>query len=47
MHVAYGIVAGLLAVFYAYAGGKKLAQSKESLAPMMGWWTPSPWEWFG
>ena len=37
MHVAYWIVAGLLAVFYVYAGGKKLAQSKEALAPMMGW----------
>jgi len=37
VHVAYWIVAGLLAVFYAYAGGKKLAQSKEALEPMMGW----------
>jgi DoxX-like protein len=37
VHVAYWIVAGLLAVFYVYAGGKKLAQSKEALAPMMGW----------
>jgi hypothetical protein len=35
--VAYWIVAGLLALFYLYAGGKKLAQSKERLAPMMGW----------
>jgi hypothetical protein len=30
-------VAGLLGVFYLYAGGKKVAQSKEQLAPMMGW----------
>ena len=37
MQVAYWIVAGLLAVFYAYAGGKKLLQSKEALEPMMGW----------
>ncbi len=37
MKVAYWIVAGLLGVFYLYAGGKKVAQSKEQLAPMMGW----------
>ncbi|MCX5397475.1 DoxX family protein [Streptomyces sp. NBC_00102] len=37
MDIAYWIVAGLLAVFYLYAGGKKVAQSKEQLAPMMGW----------
>jgi hypothetical protein len=37
MKIAYWIVAGLLAVFYLYAGGKKVAQSKEQLAPMMGW----------
>ncbi|MDQ0950460.1 hypothetical protein QFZ24_004383 [Streptomyces phaeochromogenes] len=37
MEIAYWIVAGLLAVFYLYAGGKKVAQSKEQLAPMMGW----------
>ncbi|MBV1852861.1 DoxX family protein [Catellatospora tritici] len=37
MVVAYWIIAGLLAVFYLYAGGKKVAQSKEQLAPMMGW----------
>jgi hypothetical protein len=35
--VAYWIVAGLLGLFYLYAGGKKVAQSKEQLAPMMGW----------
>ncbi|BBH70362.1 membrane protein [Actinoplanes sp. OR16] len=33
----YWILAGLLAIFYLYAGGKKLTQSKEQLAPMMGW----------
>ncbi len=37
MVVAYWIVAGLLALFYLYAGGKKVAQSKEQLAPMMAW----------
>ncbi|MGW2276806.1 DoxX family protein [Streptomyces sp. NPDC001770] len=37
MDIAYWIVAGLLAFFYLYAGGKKAAQSKEQLAPMMGW----------
>jgi hypothetical protein len=37
MKVAYWIVAGLLGVFYLYAGGKKLVQRKEHLAPMMGW----------
>jgi hypothetical protein len=35
--VAYWIVAGLLALFYLYAGGKKVAQSKEHLTPMMAW----------
>ncbi|MFC5064877.1 DoxX family protein [Actinomycetospora atypica] len=37
MIVAYWIVAGLLAAFYLYAGGKKVAQSREQLASMMGW----------
>jgi hypothetical protein len=37
MKIAYWIVAGLLGVFYLYAGAKKVAQSKEQLAPMMGW----------
>src|SRR5690349_7238735 len=37
MKVAYWIIAALLAVFYLYAGGKKVAQSKEQLQPMMGW----------
>ena len=37
MVVVYWIVAGLLGAFYLYAGGKKLAQSQEQLAPMMGW----------
>ncbi|MDN5854799.1 MAG: DoxX family protein [Actinomycetia bacterium] len=37
MEIAYWIVAGLLAAFYVYAGGKKIAQSQEALAPMMAW----------
>ena len=37
MELAYWIVAALLAVFYLYAGGKKVAQSQERLLPMMGW----------
>ncbi|NUR71916.1 MAG: DoxX family protein [Hamadaea sp.] len=37
MDVAYWILAGLLALFYAYAGGKKVTQSKDQLRPMMGW----------
>ncbi|NNN37509.1 DoxX family protein [Streptomyces sp. S3(2020)] len=37
MVVAYWIVAALLGLFYLYAGGKKIAQSQEELAPMMGW----------
>lgn len=37
MTIAYWIVAGLLGVLYLYAGGKKLARSREQLAPMMGW----------
>ena len=37
MEIAYWIVAGLLGALYLYAGGKKVVQSKEQLAPMMGW----------
>ncbi|MFB7499905.1 DoxX family protein [Streptomyces sp. NPDC056161] len=37
MHVAYWIVAALLALFYGFAGGKKLLESQERLRPMMGW----------
>ncbi|MFD7719186.1 DoxX family protein [Streptomyces sp. NPDC059814] len=37
MEIAYWIVAGLLGVLYLYSGGKKAVQSKERLAPMMGW----------
>lgn len=37
MEIAYWILAGLLAAFYLFAGGRKVTQSKELLAPMMGW----------
>ena len=37
MELAYWIVAILLAVFYLYAGGKKLTQTQDQLRPMMGW----------
>lgn len=37
MELAYWIVAALLALFYLYAGGKKVFQSQEQLRPMMGW----------
>jgi hypothetical protein len=37
VEIAYWIVAGLLGAFYLYAGGKKVGQSKEQLAPMMSW----------
>jgi hypothetical protein len=36
MTVAYWVLAALLGAFYLFAGGKKLTQSKEQLAPMMG-----------
>ena len=42
MIVAYWIVAALLAIFYLYAGGKKIVQSKQQLAPMMGWVDTEP-----
>ncbi|MFJ9347078.1 DoxX family protein [Streptomyces sp. NPDC101237] len=37
MNVAYGIVAGPLALFYLYAGGLKAVRSRERLRPMMAW----------
>ena len=42
MTIAYWIIAALLAVFYLYAGGKKLAQSREQLQPMMAWVDRTP-----
>lgn len=37
MLITYWIVAGLLALFYAWAGFTKLSRSKEQLRPMMKW----------
>ncbi|MFE6887389.1 DoxX family protein [Streptomyces sp. NPDC057694] len=37
MHLAYWLVAGLLALFYLYGGGVKLVRSRDSLRPMMAW----------
>ena len=37
VQVMYWLIAVLLAVFYAYAGGKKVLQTREQLEPMMGW----------
>src|SRR5664280_28738 len=42
MDVAYWMVAGLLALFYLYAGGKKVIQTREQLQPMMGWVDRTP-----
>ena len=37
MVVAYWIVAGLLALFFLYAGGIKIVRSADQLRPMMSW----------
>ncbi|MGW6572034.1 DoxX family protein [Streptomyces sp. NPDC054945] len=37
MNIAYGIVAGLLALFYFYAGTLKVIRSRDQLRPMMAW----------
>lgn len=37
MNVAYWIVAGILALFYVYAGGIKVVRTREQLLPMMAW----------
>lgn len=37
MLIAYWIITALLAIVYVYSGGKKVAQSKDQLRPMMGW----------
>ncbi|PJI84809.1 DoxX family protein [Luteimicrobium subarcticum] len=42
MHVAYWIVAGLLAALYLYSGAMKLTRSREQLAPMMQWVETTP-----
>ncbi|MET9464630.1 DoxX family protein [Streptomyces sp. NPDC006544] len=42
MNVAYGILAGLLALFYLYGGGVKVVRSPERLRPMMAWVDSTP-----
>ncbi|WP_317441222.1 DoxX family protein [Streptomyces collinus] len=37
MNIAYWIVAGLLALFYSYAGTLKVIRSRDRLRPMMAW----------
>ncbi|MFH9347629.1 DoxX family protein [Kitasatospora sp. NPDC017646] len=37
MDIAYWIVAGLLALFYVYAGTLKVVRSRDQLRPMMAW----------
>ncbi|MFZ3474973.1 DoxX family protein [Streptomyces sp. 4.24] len=37
MNIAYGIVAGLLALFHVYAGTLKVSRSRDRLRPMMAW----------
>lgn len=37
MHVAYWIIATVLAAIYVFGGAKKLLQSPAQLRPMMGW----------
>ncbi|MFC8433401.1 DoxX family protein [Streptomyces sp. NPDC057253] len=37
MNIAYWIVAGLLALFYVYAGTLKAIRSRDQLRPMMAW----------
>ncbi|MEW2351341.1 MULTISPECIES: DoxX family protein [unclassified Streptomyces] len=37
MNIAYWILAGLLALFYAYGGALKAVRSRDRLRPMMAW----------
>ncbi|MFF4484983.1 DoxX family protein [Streptomyces sp. NPDC001544] len=37
MNIAYWIVAGMLALFYFYAGTLKVIRSRDQLRPMMAW----------
>ncbi|MFK8907419.1 DoxX family protein [Streptomyces sp. YS-3] len=37
MDIVYWIVAGLLALFYLYAGTLKVIRSRDQLRPMMAW----------
>lgn len=42
MSVVYWVAAGLLAVFYLYAGGLKLLRPRMQLEPMMRWVRNAP-----
>ncbi|MEU2609936.1 DoxX family protein [Streptomyces albus] len=42
MHIAYWILAGLLAVFYLYSGTLKATRSRDQLRPMMAWVDRTP-----
>ncbi|WP_371596697.1 DoxX family protein [Streptomyces sp. NBC_00564] len=42
MHVAYWIVAAMLALFYLYGGGIKVIRTREQLQPMMAWVDRTP-----
>ncbi|MET9399829.1 DoxX family protein [Kitasatospora sp. NPDC002965] len=42
MNIAYWIVAGLLALFYFYAGTLKVIRSRDRLRPMMAWVDRTP-----
>ncbi|MGV9270696.1 DoxX family protein [Kitasatospora sp. NPDC003701] len=42
MNIAYWIVAGLLALFYVYAGTLKVIRSRDQLRPMMAWVDRTP-----
>ncbi|MET7683976.1 DoxX family protein [Streptomyces sp. NPDC005423] len=37
MTIAYWILAGLLSLFYVYAGATKVIRSRDRLRPMMAW----------
>ncbi|NUR43589.1 MAG: DoxX family protein [Streptomyces sp.] len=37
MNIAYWLVAGLLALFYCYAGTLKVVRTRDQLRPMMAW----------
>ncbi|NEB79029.1 DoxX family protein [Streptomyces sp. SID14478] len=37
MDIAYWILAGLLALFYLYAGAMKVSRGRDRLRPMMAW----------
>src|SRR5918995_16641 len=37
MNIAYWIAAGVLALFYSYAGAMKVFRSRDQLRPMMAW----------